>query len=337
MTATSDRSDLRLAELVAALSLGIDLGFGQPMEHVLRQCLIALRIAEQVGLDDDDACRRVLHRPARQCGLSYRRPRAGEVVRRRHRPQVRQVHATSNAACRASWPRCGNSVRGTHRSTAFRTGLEFAMGGFRDLDGMINQHSKLARSLGEQLDLPVATLDGLGGSYERWDGKGWPGELAGAAIPITARIAQLAEFVEVAHRTGGIDAATSLATKGSGTQFDPELCALLRADAEEILSGLDSTNTWDAVIAAEPALAVRHVARSVRRRTARGCDVRRPQVAIHARSRHGGIRPRRRRRSEVWSRGQRADHVATRRRRARSGSSGSIELHLGQAGPARRR
>ena len=38
---------VRLAELVAALSLGIDLGFGQPMEHVLRQCLIALRIAER--------------------------------------------------------------------------------------------------------------------------------------------------------------------------------------------------------------------------------------------------------------------------------------------------
>jgi hypothetical protein len=36
---------VRLAELVAALSLGIDLGFGQPMEHVLRQCLIAMRLA----------------------------------------------------------------------------------------------------------------------------------------------------------------------------------------------------------------------------------------------------------------------------------------------------
>jgi hypothetical protein len=44
---------VRLAELVAALSLGVDLGFGQPMEHVLRQCGIALRLAERAGLDDD--------------------------------------------------------------------------------------------------------------------------------------------------------------------------------------------------------------------------------------------------------------------------------------------
>ena len=48
-----DRTQVRLAELVAALSLGIDLGFGQPMEHVLRQCLIALRLAEGIGLDEE--------------------------------------------------------------------------------------------------------------------------------------------------------------------------------------------------------------------------------------------------------------------------------------------
>src|SRR5215813_12279743 len=47
-----DRTHVRLAELVAALSLGIDLGFGQPMEHVLRQCLIALRLADRLGLDE---------------------------------------------------------------------------------------------------------------------------------------------------------------------------------------------------------------------------------------------------------------------------------------------
>jgi hypothetical protein len=50
---SSGRLPVRLAEIVASLSLGVDLGFGQPMEHVLRQCLIALRVAERVGLDDD--------------------------------------------------------------------------------------------------------------------------------------------------------------------------------------------------------------------------------------------------------------------------------------------
>ena len=55
MSGASEVGDgVRLAELVAALSLGIDLGFGQPMEHVLRQCRIALRIAELMGMDSEE-------------------------------------------------------------------------------------------------------------------------------------------------------------------------------------------------------------------------------------------------------------------------------------------
>jgi hypothetical protein len=50
---TDPRPQVRLAELVAALSLGVDLGFGQPMEHVLRQCLVALRLAEVLELDPE--------------------------------------------------------------------------------------------------------------------------------------------------------------------------------------------------------------------------------------------------------------------------------------------
>src|SRR4029453_12358249 len=44
--------EVRRAELVAALSLGTDLGLGQPMEHVIRQTLIALRMSELLGLDE---------------------------------------------------------------------------------------------------------------------------------------------------------------------------------------------------------------------------------------------------------------------------------------------
>jgi hypothetical protein len=45
---------LRLAELVAALSLATDLGLGLPQEHVLRQCRIALGLADRLGVDDAD-------------------------------------------------------------------------------------------------------------------------------------------------------------------------------------------------------------------------------------------------------------------------------------------
>jgi hypothetical protein len=44
---------LRLAELVAALSLVTDLGMGQPMEQALRTCLIALSLSQHMGLEPD--------------------------------------------------------------------------------------------------------------------------------------------------------------------------------------------------------------------------------------------------------------------------------------------
>lgn len=46
-------SGMRLAELVAALSLATDLGSGQPVERSLRRCLVAVRLGRAVGLDAD--------------------------------------------------------------------------------------------------------------------------------------------------------------------------------------------------------------------------------------------------------------------------------------------
>src|SRR5438309_251888 len=47
---------VRRAELLAVLALGADLGMAQPMDHATRQCALALRIGERVGLDDAERC-----------------------------------------------------------------------------------------------------------------------------------------------------------------------------------------------------------------------------------------------------------------------------------------
>jgi len=49
----SDTS-VRMAELLAALSLAIDLGVGQPVEWVLRSCLLAVRLGDILGLSEQD-------------------------------------------------------------------------------------------------------------------------------------------------------------------------------------------------------------------------------------------------------------------------------------------
>src|SRR5206468_570753 len=108
-----------------------------------------------------------------------------------------------------------------------RVGFAFALGGHRELEAMVNDHARRARSLAEELDLGPPVLATLASSYERWDGKGWPGERAGTDIPLAARIIQVAEYVEVAHRDRGVDAAIAFATHGASTHFDPEVVAAL--------------------------------------------------------------------------------------------------------------
>jgi HD-GYP domain-containing protein (c-di-GMP phosphodiesterase class II) len=252
---TPDPSAVRLAELVAALSLGIDLGFGQPMEHVLRQCMIALRLAERVGLDEDD--RSVVYYTALLVNVgchSDAHEQAkwfGDDISLKSGKYDHELGSVGGALAALRLVGSGNPP--LHR---FRVGVEFAVSGRHELDGMIPQHAALARGLAAQLGLSSSVQDAVGASYEQWDGKGWPGNLKGEAIPVASRLAQIGEFVEVAHRVGGVGAAVALAERRAGSQFDPSLAAALRANADSILGGLDAGHTWDAVIGAEPALGV---------------------------------------------------------------------------------
>src|SRR5215469_12388677 len=255
MGGESNRPRVRLAELVAALSLGVDLGFGQPMEHVLRQCLIALRLADNAGLSEQDrasvyytallvnvGCHSDAHEQAKWFG---------DDIALKSGKYDYPLGSLRGALATMRLVGAGNPP--LHR---FRVGLEFAMSGHRDFDGMISQHSKLARTLAEQLELPDQVRDAIGSAYEQWDGRGWPGALKAEDVPLAARIAQLAEFVEVAHRVRGIEGATSLARRRAGKQFDPRLAGILCARPADILGGLEEVPAWQAVISSEPALAV---------------------------------------------------------------------------------
>ena len=192
-----------MAELVAALSLGIDLGFGQPMEHVLRQCLIALRLAEGLGLDEKQravvyytallvnvGCHTDAHEQAKWFGDDI----ALKSIKYDHEPRSMRMAATGMRFLGAGNPPL-------HR---FRLGLEFVLSGHREVDGMIAHHAAIARTMAEQLSLPSEVAATVGAAYERWDGRGWPGELEGDEVPLAARIAQVAEYVEVANRIGGV-------------------------------------------------------------------------------------------------------------------------------------
>src|SRR4051812_2104539 len=225
------------------------------MEHVLRQCLIALRLAERIGLDEAEravvyytallvnvGCHSDAHEQAKWFGDDL----AMKAIKYDHEPRSLRMAATGMSFLGSGHPPL-------HR---FRLGLEFAISGHREVDDMIAHHAAIARRMGECLDLPHAVIEALGAAYERWDGRGWPGELAGEQGPVASRLAQGAEVAEGANRMGGTDGARELARERRGEQFDPTLADLLDSEAEMILSGLDTVATWGAVIEAEPALAI---------------------------------------------------------------------------------
>ena len=45
---------IRLAEVMASLSLATDLGLGQPLQHELGVCLSALELADRLGCSADE-------------------------------------------------------------------------------------------------------------------------------------------------------------------------------------------------------------------------------------------------------------------------------------------
>ncbi len=249
------KDEIRLAELLAGLSLGIDLGFGQPMEHVLRQCRIALRLSEQLGVDDETkigvyhtallinvGCHSDAHEQAKWFG---------DDIDMRSVRYAHDLRSLRSAAATMRKIGSGNPVL-----QRFRIGIEFALYGHRDLARMIEHHAAMAHALGERLHLGEPALEALACSYERWDGRGWPGQRKGAEIPLPSRLATIGEFIEVAHRVGGIEAAKALACRRAGKQFDPELAQLFADHADDILTDLDDVGTWDSVIAAEPVLGI---------------------------------------------------------------------------------
>jgi HD-GYP domain-containing protein (c-di-GMP phosphodiesterase class II)/DNA-binding CsgD family transcriptional regulator len=244
---------VRLAELIAMISLGTDLGLGLPMEHAMRQSLIALRLAERLGLDE--TTRGVVY----YVGLiawvgchvdAYEQAKwFGDDMALK--ADARHVDMAGLPARAFVWSHVG-AGRGLMERA--RLGVRFVGDGRRAANDMVENHWLATNDLAGRLGLGPQVLEGLYQTFERWDGKGVPAEAKGSEIRVPARVVNLADVVEVYHRTGGVQAAVAVARERSGTQFDPALVDVFCAEAPTLLSEIDSVTSWPAVIEAEPAL-----------------------------------------------------------------------------------
>jgi HD-GYP domain-containing protein (c-di-GMP phosphodiesterase class II) len=247
------RDGVRLAELVAMLSLASDLGMGQPMEHALRQCLIALRLGDLLGLAQDE--RESLYYVSLigwvGCHVdAYEQAKwFGDDLALKGDSLLHDMSGLSPVRFMAGRLGAGGTPVDRLRTTA-----RFLVGGQRDARDMIANHSYAVESLAAQLGLTDETRAMLGQTFERWDGKGEPSGCKGEELLLSSRIVHIADVLEVYHRMGGPEQAVAVAHERSGSQFAPGVVDVVSAHADTLFDGLDDVTTWDAVIAAEPSL-----------------------------------------------------------------------------------
>lgn len=251
-TRESAGSRVRLAELIASLSLATDLGMGQPMDHALRRCLLAVRLGEALGLGATEL--RDVYYVALVCSVGC------TIKLQDFTPWFRDEIAAAAQAATLD-PRqplddlmfalrhVGQGFPPLRRAQKVVSALTF---GERELRRSSVACHEICRTFGEMLGLEPSIQQALGQMHERWDGRGAPAGLKGEEKALASRIAHIARDVEIFHRLGGIEAATAAVRQRARKVYDPRIAQLFCQQASQLLQRIQEEPIWEAVLSAEP-------------------------------------------------------------------------------------
>jgi HD-GYP domain-containing protein (c-di-GMP phosphodiesterase class II) len=219
--------DLRLSEILAALSYALDITDGQPAGHTVRTCLIGMRLANDVGLEADDRAALFYALLLKDAGCSS------------NAAKVSVLYGADDFTAKRNVKMVNHSYLPEALGYILRN-----VGSKRDLVRVLRAGSKTARQLTEircergaeiarMLEMPEKTAAAVRALDEHWDGKGYPDGLAGEEIPLLGRVVCLAQTTEVFFTSFGPDAAVDMAFERTGTWFDPELVRALASLRED--------------------------------------------------------------------------------------------------------
>ncbi len=242
-------SGVRLTDLLVALSLATDLGFGQPSEHMLRAARISMRLGGRLGLGPDELATLYDMSMLTYVGCPVFGNEAARIFGDdiEFRSRAVEIDLAGFPAMVFMLRRAGS---GTSALNRVRQTVGLMATGGRSMVELMASHCSAAGELADRLGLSADVRAGIQESYARWDGKGVPG-VAGDALALSARISHIAEACEVFHRTAGTDAAVQMVHARSGTHFDPAIAAAVEPDPEALFQGLDD-DTVDEVLDLEP-------------------------------------------------------------------------------------
>jgi HD-GYP domain-containing protein (c-di-GMP phosphodiesterase class II) len=241
-----------LAELCGATSLFTDLGTGQPAEHGLRTCLVAMRLADALGAEVEVrrevfyvsllrflGCTADAHEVAGTAGGDDLGFLAGMAPVAMGSPREELARLL------------GLVGRGERIPRRLRL-LARAMSDPNAKNRLLGAHCEVAARLASEIGLPAGVTEALAVAYARWDGRGVPPGVEGEAIPPSMRIAIVARDVELWGReTDGATTVEMLRARRGRAYAPAVVDAALTVGVDELRR--DGEELWRTVLAYEPA------------------------------------------------------------------------------------
>ena len=243
---------LRLAELLAAVSLATDLAHDVPAESALRDTVLTVelaRLAGWTGADLSDAfyLAMLYHIGCTGAVAAQSRLGAGDdlTVRRwmseadyTDRPGMMRIAFTKLA------PQWG--------ATGWPQGMSALATAGRDLPEVYASVAEVASRLSDRLGAGRGVTESLVDAYGRWDGKVFLTLPSGEGLSATGRLVHLVHVAQIYYLAGGIEAADSVVKQRSGSEFDPDLARLWLDNSHDLFAAVSVDSVWDQVLAAEP-------------------------------------------------------------------------------------
>lgn len=247
---------LRLSEIIAALSYALDLTEGQPPGHCLRACWIGMHIGQTLGFDSDALSDLYYALLLKDTGCSSNAARLWELY---GGDELRTKRDFKLVDSQSLLQLAGFVLNHAGPGEALRSRVKRLLNLYRHGEALATElvHTRCERGadivrrlgFGEAVSTSIFSLD------EHWNGRGRPQGLRGTSIPINARVALLAQVVDVFNTVGGERTACAEVQHRAGSWFDPQVCQAFFAVSrrEAFWSGLRSEALEERVMALEPA------------------------------------------------------------------------------------
>jgi putative nucleotidyltransferase with HDIG domain len=251
----ADLNEVRLSEVVSALSYALDITEGQPAGHAVRTCLIGMRIGDALRLEPWQRSALFYALLLKDLGCSSNAARLSKIfgsddltLKRAHKlTDWTDGKASAGYAFKYSLGGRGPLARAWHTLMVGVT----EKGSGRE---MTQTRCERGADIAQLLGLEKETSDAIRALDEHWDGAGLPYSRKGNSIPLLGRIAGLAQSVEVFNATFGTDAAYHMARSRKGSWFDPVLVDALESFENDTLfwATLGATDQLAQVASLEP-------------------------------------------------------------------------------------